>query len=606
MIFSLPLSKTAAAFSTSAVDSARKLSMEEIVSLCKRRGFIFTGSEIYGSIGVGYDYGPLGLALKKNVTDLWWKDFVKRRSDCVGIETSLIMNPLVWEASGHVSQFVDPLTECASCRKRVRADKLVGEGILKAKKEGKEVPEYLLSVNDPGTLSLPQLGDALRDLGIECPDCKAKGEAGLGIPRTFNLLFTTHVGPVLPGDAPSVQSSNPIGDGSQERSPEDEGQGDGSGRSKQKKKKKDALPKGLPKHGLMAYVRPETAQGAFVQFQNVVQATRRRLPLGLGQVGKSFRNEIATSHFVFRTREFEQAELEFFCHPQESKKWYDYWVQYCFDWLVRRVGLSPDSVRFKNYDKNELAHYALDTTDIEFKYPFGWEELWGIANRGDFDLQCHSKASGISLRYTDPVSNEVCCACRLFFLSHLFSNLNYSPPHTLLNIRSFLSVPVQTFFPHVVEPALGVNRLILALLTDGFVVENETGTQKDTENLGASNEKAEPRTVLRIHEDIAPVKVAILPLLKREPQVAIADTLLQQLLEHIDAEMDTTGSLGKRYRRYDEIGTPICITIDHDTVNDNTVTLRDRDSMQQIRMPIVEVMERAKNGTLKPSCLSFS
>jgi glycyl-tRNA synthetase len=393
------------------------------VSFCKRRGFIFTGSELYGGIGTGYDYGPLGAALKRNLVDAWWRDFITRRPDCVGLETALLMNPRVWEASGHVQQFVDPLTECATCRKRVRADKLVKAALEErqphtegaaaggtvaaagtarsANKQGRAaaaasaapLPDWLPA--DPSAaaaLTLVQLGEAIHALRCACPGCGAVGDKGLGTPRTFNLLFSTHVGPVLPSDvAAAASAAAPATD------PLARGTVAAAGAA--------AAAAGAGSH---AYLRPETAQGVYVHFLNVLNTTRKRLPFGVGQAGKSFRNEIAVSNFVFRTREFDQMELQYFCHPDDSARIYDEWVTFCHDWLTRRAGLLPDAVRRRSYEKRELAHYALATTDLEFRFPFGWDELWGVANRGSFDLQAHSAGAGVQLAYTEPGTNKVC------------------------------------------------------------------------------------------------------------------------------------------------------------------------------------------------------
>ena len=334
--------------------------MEAITSWAKRRGFVFASSELYGAIGAGYDYGPLGAQLKANVTRAWWRDFVEHRLDCVPLETSLLLNPKVWEASGHVSQFVDPLSTCASCKRRVRADKAVQEALAAARSSGQPLPEWLAGVQEAATLGLPQLGRALEALGVPCPGCGSLGGRGLGEPRSFNLLFQTSVGPLEPGAG-----------------------------------------------GTVAHLRPETAQGAYVQFNNILNATRRRLPFGVGQVGKSFRNEIATGNFLFRTREFDQAELQYFCHPSEAPAAFSQWAGFSLDWLHTVAGLQRASLREHAYAPGELAHYAKDTTDVLFHYPFGWEELMGIANRGDFDLRAHSKASGLALQYRDPVTNEV-------------------------------------------------------------------------------------------------------------------------------------------------------------------------------------------------------
>ena len=371
----------------SCANAARKLSLEEVVSFCKRRGFIYPGSELYGSIGTGYDYGPLGAALKKNVQDAWWRDFIERRPDCVPLESSLLMNPRVWQASGHVQQFVDPLTECNTCKKRTRADKLVKATVERLlTKDSAKVPAHLRDPAVLGSLGLEDLKAAIDGLSISCPGCGATGEKGLGRPRTFNLLFQTHVGPVMPGDANMLAQ--------QAAQPTDSRKGDD--------RKEKLRPN--PNNTSISYLRPETAQGVYVNFGNVLASSRRKLPLGIGQMGKSFRNEIAVGNFVFRTREFDQMELQYFCDPADSPRHFDYWVGFCEEWLHRH-GLSAESVRRKDYAPRELAHYALATTDLEYRYPFGWEELWGIANRGDYDLRAHSAASGTELLYRDASVN---------------------------------------------------------------------------------------------------------------------------------------------------------------------------------------------------------
>lgn len=476
------------------------------------------------------------LQLKKNISDKWWKDFVERRADCVGVDAALLSNPRVWEASGHVQQFVDPLSECATCRKRVRADKAVKECVQQRQAAGKPIAEHLADTDKVATFPLEQLGSAIRELSIPCPGCGKCGAEGLGTPRTFNLLFQTNVGPVMPGD-PIAPASAVAGNA------------DSSGGGAKKKGNKQ------PSSSSFAYMRPETAQGAFLHFLNVHTATRKRLPFGIGQVGRSFRNEIAVSNFIFRTREFDQMELEYFCQPSDSEKQYRYWVGFAHDWLLK-LGIQPGNVRLREYGKKELAHYAVATTDIEYKFPFGWDELWGIANRGDFDLRCHSEASGIDLRYTDPVTN-------------------------------------QSVLPHVVEPALGLNRLILAMLSDGLVEETLTD----------AGGKQELRTVLRLHESIAPINAAVLPLLKKDPQVEVATSLQSKLLQHMVTDMDITQTIGKRYRRQDEIGTPLCITVDPQTLTDGTVTIRDRDSMTQVRLHMDEVTTRAETGKLTQAAL---
>jgi glycyl-tRNA synthetase len=522
------------------------------VSFCKRRGFIYPGSELYGSIGTGYDYGPYGAQLKKNVQDAWWRSFVERRPDCVGIDAALLSSPRVWEASGHVEQFVDPLCECASCRKRFRSDKLVKEAVRARVGAGGgalPLPAHLSDPDAVATFSLEELGKATAELGLACPGCGAKGAAGLGTPRQFNLLFSTNVGPVLPSDtaaaaaaaaaasaAASAATLPPSGTPTGSK-------GAGLGRK--------GSPSSSPAPPSFAYLRPETAQGAFIHFLNVHNATRKKLPFGIGQVGRSFRNEISVGNFVFRTREFDQMELEYFCSPEESPAHFSRWVAFARDWLVSEtVGLAPERVRLREYPAKELAHYALATTDLEYEYPFGWDELWGIANRGDFDLKCHTRASGVQLEYTDPATNK-------------------------------------TFTPHVVEPALGVNRLLLAILCDGLVEERVVSSKGGEE---------EPRTVFRVSEALAPYKAAVLPLHKKDEQVEAARKLQEALLQHFPTDMDVTQAIGKRYRRQDEVGTPWCVTVDPGTAADKKVTVRHRDTMRQARVGTDELLALAAGG----------
>ena len=382
--------------------SSRSLSLDEIVAWAKRRGFVWS-PPLYGGGGTGYDFGPLGAALKRNVSRAWWADFVDRRADCVPLETALVLSPRVWVASGHVAQFSDPLAECASCRRRVRADKAVAAALGNTKNGNAAagtsalLPKWLTDARDSGTdtgaFTLTQVGEALTALRVVCPGCGKGGELGLGVPRTFNLLLKTHVGAVE-GAEGSVAG------------------GGGAGEP--------------------AYLRPETAQGAYIHFLNLLNSTRRRLPLGVGQAGPSFRNEISVGQFLFRTREFDQCELQYFCAPATSTMEFDRWLTFCTSWLTNKIGLRAENIRVRHYEKGEMAHYALATSDIEFKYPFGWEEIWGVSNRGDFDLKAHSKASGVALEYTDPVGGEVsertregggrCCAlCNLPPSPFLFS-----------------------------------------------------------------------------------------------------------------------------------------------------------------------------------------
>jgi len=425
--------------------------MERIVSLCKRRGFIFPSSEIYGGLGSCWDYGPLGVELKRNVKDAWWRAVVQERDDMVGLDASIMMHPQIWVASGHVEGFSDPLVECKSCHLRWRADDMDGDS---------------------------------------CPDCGGD----LTEPKQFNLMFKTFMGPV----------------------------------------EEDAS---------IVYLRPETAQGMFVNFENVLGTSRRKLPLGIAQIGKAFRNEITTGNFIFRTREFEQMEIEYFVKPGSDEEWFDYWVKERFNWYVN-LGMRQDNLHLRQHAKEELAHYARGCYDIEYLFPMGWAELEGIANRGDFDLVQHSKYSGKSLSYFDEQSGEHCV-------------------------------------PYVIEPSAGVDRSVLAFLVDAY---DEELAEKET------------RVVLHLHPRLAPIKVAILPLSRNEKLVPLAREVYTELRRHFMTQYDDAQSVGRRYRRQDEIGTPFCVTIDFQSLEDKQVTIRERDSMAQIRLPIKELTEtlRAK------------
>jgi glycyl-tRNA synthetase len=418
--------------------------MEKIVSLCRRRGFIFQSSEIYGGLSSCWDYGPLGVELKRNVKEAWWKAMVHNREDIVGIDCSILMHPNVWKASGHVDGFSDPLVDCKSCKMRWRADELKVQ---------------------------------------VCPSCGGE----LTEPRQFNLMFKTFMGPV-----------------------EDEAS--------------------------IVYLRPETAQGIFVNFQNVVNTTRKKLPFGIAQIGKSFRNEITTGNFIFRSREFEQMEMEFFCYPGTDVEWHEYWRNERMNWYLK-LGISPENLRFREHSKEELAHYAKGCYDIEFMFPMGWAELEGIANRRDFDLTQHSKFSGKSLEYSDSETREY-------------------------------------VIPYVIEPSAGVDRSVLAFLCNAYCEEPD---------------KDEIRTVLKLHPSLAPYKVAILPLSRRENLVNLARDIYNTLRQQWITSYDDSQSIGRRYRRQDEIGTPYCVTVDFDSLEDKQVTVRERDSMKQIRIPISEL-----------------
>ena len=419
-------------------------SFDEIVNLSKKRGFVFQASEIYGGLRSSYDYGPLGVALLRNVKEAWWRSMVQLRDDIVGLDSAIIQAPQVWEASGHLTQFNDPLVECTSCHARHRLDKL--------------------------------------DNPDQCPTCGNSGT--FTEPKDFNLMFKTHMGPV-------------------------------------------------PSEDNVVYLRPETAQGIFTNFKNVRRVSRKKLPFGIAQIGKSFRNEITPGQFVFRTREFEQMEMEFFTHPDEAQEWFEYWVEERKNWYLD-LGMNRDNLQMRRHEADELAHYAAGTFDVEYRFPWGWDELEGIANRTDFDLKAHAEHSGKDLTYFDQEADE-------------------------------------RFYPYVIEPAAGATRTTFAFLIDAFheeIVNEET------------------RTVLRLDPRLAPIKVAILPLSKKDDLVEGTERVAALLRPRWDVEVDVTQAIGRRYRRQDEIGTPYCVTIDFDTLEDQAVTVRDRDSMTQDRVGI--------------------
>ena len=445
-----------------------KLTMDKLVALCKNRGFIFPGSEIYGGLANTWDYGPLGVALKNNVKAAWWKKFVTESPYNVGVDCAILMNPSVWQASGHLGGFSDPLMDCKSCKTRHRADNLI-EDYMKRK----GIEENIAGWTDE------QMQDYIREKGILCPVC---GKGDFTPIRKFNLMFKTFQGV-------TEDSSSTI------------------------------------------YLRPETAQGIFVNFKNVQRTTRKRVPFGIGQIGKSFRNEITPGNFIFRVREFEQMELEFFCKPGTDLEWFAYWRKFCHDWLLG-LGIKEENLRLRDHDPEELCFYSKATTDFEFLFPFGWGELWGVADRTDYDLTQHINTSGKDLSYTDPVTNE-------------------------------------KYVPYVIEPSLGVERMVLALLCNAYDEEEVDG---------------ETRVVMRFSPAVAPVKVAVLPLQKQLGEKA--EAIYFELAKHFPCDYDLSGSIGKRYRRQDEIGTPFCVTVDFDTLEDDTVTVRERDTMSQIRMPV--------------------
>ncbi len=419
-------------------------SMDRIVNLAKQRGFVFQSSDIYGGFRSTWDYGPLGVLLKRNVKEAWWRSMVQLRDDVVGLDSAILMAPQVWEASGHVATFTDPLVDCKQCKSRHRADQLPTSGA--------------------------------------CPTCGTKDSFTEA--RNFNLMFKTHVGPVE--DSSSV-----------------------------------------------AYLRPETAQGIFVNFKNVQQTSRKKPPFGIAQIGKSFRNEITPGNFVFRTREFEQMEMEFFTPPEEADRWFEYWCQQRYQWYVDH-GIPASSLQMRAHATDELSHYSSGTADVEFAYPWGWGELEGIANRGNYDLTQHSQHSGTDLSYFDAETQT-------------------------------------RYLPHVIEPAAGADRATLAFLLSALTEDEVNG---------------EKRSVLKLHPRLAPIKVAVLPLSKNEQLIPLAKAVADDLRPKLQIDVDLTGSIGKRYRRQDEIGTPLCVTIDFDSLEDQAVTVRDRDTTQQERVPI--------------------
>lgn len=451
-----------------------KLTMEKLTAMCRNRGFIFPGSEIYGGLANTWDYGPLGVEFKNNIKAAWRRKFIQECPYNVGLDSAILMNPKTWVASGHVGNFNDPLLDCRKCKARFRADKLIGD--------------YLEGRGEEGSAdgwSHSRMEAFIAERGIPCPECGQHDFTGV---RQFNMMFKTFQG-VTEDSASQI------------------------------------------------YLRPETAQGIFVNFKNVQRTTRKRVPFGIAQVGKAFRNEITPGNFIFRTREFEQMELEFFCKPGTDLEWFDYWRSYCRAWLLG-LGMKEENLRLRDHSPEELAFYSKATTDFEYLFPFGWGELWGLADRTDYDLKCHQEHSGIDMDYFDQDTNE-------------------------------------KYIPYVIEPSLGVDRVVLAFLCDAY----------DEEQL----EDGETRAVLRLHPYLAPFKAAVFPLSKKlsEKAVEIADMLAKDF----PVDYDDSGSIGKRYRRQDEIGTPFCITYDFDSENDHCVTVRERDSMQQIRIPISEISQ---------------
>jgi glycyl-tRNA synthetase len=448
--------------------------MDKVVALCKRRGFVYPGSEIYGGLANTWDYGPYGSQLKQNVKNYWWKTFVQQRDDVVGLDSAILMNPKIWEASGHIGNFSDPLMDCKNCKERIRGDKLIEENLGVEKAVGK---------------SLKEIGEIIRENKLKCPKC---GKADFTEARAFNLMFKTHQGVV-------EETANAV------------------------------------------YLRPETAQGIFVNFKNIVQTCRVRVPFGIAQIGKAFRNEITPGNFTFRTREFEQMEIEYFISPKdktEIKKTFDHWKEVCKNWYLS-LGVKEENLRFREHEKDELSHYSSMTFDIEYQFPFGWGELMGIAYRGDFDLTQHQTFSKKDLNYLDPITNE-------------------------------------KYIPHVIEPSFGADRAILVILLDAYAEDEIEG---------------EKRFVMRLDPKIAPVKAAIFPLMKKPELTEVARKIQQDLNKYFTVEYDESGAIGKRYRRQDEIGTPYCLTIDFDSLTDGKVTLRDRDTTKQERVNISDLKD---------------
>ena len=450
--------------------------MDKIVALCKTRGFIFPGSEIYGGLANTWDYGPLGVELKNNVKKAWWKKFVQENKYNVGLDAAILMNPQTWVASGHLAGFSDPLMDCRECHERFRADKLIEDWCAE---NAFELPKPI------DAFSQAEMKDFVEEHNIPCPTC---GKHNFTDIRQFNLMFKTFQG--VTEDAKNT-----------------------------------------------VYLRPETAQGIFTNFVSVQRTTRKKLPFGIAQIGKSFRNEITPGNFIFRVREFEQMELEFFCKPGTDLEWFNYWRGFCRDWLLA-IGLKEENIRLRDHDPEELCFYSKATTDFEFLFPFGWGELWGVADRTDYDLTQHQNVSGKDLTYFDQETGE-------------------------------------HYIPYVVEPSLGVERTVLSVLCDAY----------DEEVIDA--EKNDTRVVMHLHPALAPFKAAVLPLSKKLSDKA--DEIYCELSKYFSVDFDEAGSIGKRYRRQDEVGTPLCITYDFESENDGCVTVRDRDSMEQVRIPISEL-----------------
>jgi glycyl-tRNA synthetase len=457
----------------------QEFSMETIVALAKGRGFVYPGSEIYGGLANSWDYGPVGVELKNNIKRAWWKKFVQESEYNVGLDAAILMNPQTWVASGHVGGFSDPLIDCKACKARFRADKLVEDH---ARASG-------AAIEGLDGWSHPQLEEYIRVQGVPCPECGKSDFTGI---RQFNLMFKTFQGVTEDSKAE-------------------------------------------------LYLRPETAQGIFVNFKNVQRTTRKKIPFGIAQIGKSFRNEITPGNFIFRIREFEQMELEFFCEPGTDLEWFRYWKDFCYKFLLD-LGMKPELLRLRDHTKEELSHYSNATTDFEFMFPFGWGELWGVADRTDFDLKQHQQHSGQNMEYTDPATNE-------------------------------------KYIPYCIEPSLGADRVTLAFLCNAY----------HEETVADVNGNEDTRVVMKFHPALAPFKAAVLPLTKKQADQAAE--LRAELSRHFAVDFDIPGSIGKRYRRQDEIGTPFCITVDFDTEEDGSATIRDRDTMEQIRLPLDKIKD---------------
>ena len=534
--------------------TAHRETLQPLMELCTRRGFIYPGSSIYGGMASTFDYGPLGSQLKKNILDAWWKDFVELRPECVGLDTSVIMHPDVWRASGHVEEFTDPLVQCTECNHRTRADKLLED-------QYNVSPEAVATcIHEGGMVALREM---LSNVSAACPACNS---TQLGEPANFNLLFQTSVGATSEEEVKAERKS---------RTEEEQNH---TGTTHE------------------AYLRPETAQGAYINFANVINSTRKRLPLGIGQVGKAFRNEISPGKsFLFRTREFELMELQWFIQDdnKEAEKWYRYWVDTCMKWLTDH-GVSTELVRAREHSVDEVAHYAKGTTDIEYDFPgLGWGELWGIADRGTYDVEQHIYATtGGAVGKQAKTEAEAEATMDSVMLKKWQKKekkrLKKAKKHPLLYLDPDTG---KRSVPRVIEPALGLTRVVLAILSSAMDVETVKG-----DNYG---EEAE-RTVMRLHPRLAPIKVAVLPLLKNRTElVEMSEKLHAHLASRFSCELDLNGSIGKRYRRQDEIGTPLCITVDVDSLEDHSVTIRDRDTLKQIRLPLEKIERTSLDDMLR-------